>query len=219
MKPPEIIYVVNRTLQLVGAVERKFAHEAGLCHLTVLLLAARREDEKIAVQVRSPKKRTFPNALDIFGGHCAVGAEVASAFIGNSATLETIVAETAIREATEELRLVDSTGCPIVVTADQLHLLGVIGEFEMDSVANREKSSLFALGIPAGATLHPMDEQDGQHEPVRHEFLSLEELLAIHRAGQRQIADGLDRVLRRASASDEFTHSLSEFISHVASIV
>ncbi len=194
------------TLKIAGMVERKYAHEHGIPHATVLLLVVGASDSKVAVYRRSTRQ-SYPGRRDFFGGHCTLGGlEVPS--LGGKRDIANLFRNTAIREANEELRMTRRDGRPFLITTKNasryLRRLGGLGEFSVRHPKNVERSSLFTLRIPKGVSINPCDEVAGKTFPVRVEWLALRELLAEHQGNREGFADGADRILTRAAHDAQF---------------
>lgn len=210
----EIIPVIwPDDLRIAGAVERKFAHQFGIPHLTVLLIVVRTVDAKVAVYVRSAKQ-SFAGSIDIFGGHCAVDS--ATWPISGIPAPESLIRETAIREANEELRMTKADGTNVAFDTESadhsFRRVGEFGQFAVDTLKNVERSTLFLVGLSEGASINPCDEIDGEVISVRVEWLSLDKLIADYQQQRRPFADGAARVLKLATDNPQFRQTLEHDI-------
>ncbi len=217
----EIIPVVwPDDLRIAGAVERKFAHQFGIPHLTVLLIVVRTVDAKLAVYVRSAKQ-SFAGSTDIFGGHCA--ADSATCLTSGTPALESLIRETAMREANEELRMSKTNGTSIVFDTENaehtFRQVGEFGQFTVDTPQNVERSTLFLVKLSEGISINPCDEIDGEVIPVQVEWLSLDELLADYQQQRRPFADGAGRVLKLANDDAQFRRTIEHGIRSLADTI
>lgn len=64
---------------------------------------------------------------------------------------------------------------------------------------NVERSSLFLVKIPAGVSINPCDETEGEILSVEVEWLTLDQILSAYQTRQACFADGADRILKRAT--------------------
>ncbi len=217
MKTELIPVIWPDELRIAGVVERKFAHQFGIPHLTALLIVVRTVDAKVAVYVRSAKQ-SFAGSIDIFGGHCAVDS--ATWPTTSARPLESLIRETAIREANEELRMAEANGTNIVFDAENaeqaIRQVGQLGQFTVDTPQNVERSTLFLVKLSEGVSINPCDEIDGEVIPVRVEWLSLDELLADYQQQRRQFADGAARVLKLANDDAQFRQTIEHGIRSLA---
>ena len=215
MKTEMIPVIWPHDLRIAGAVERKFAHQFAIPHLTVLIIPVRAVDFKLAVYTRSPKQ-SFSGSIDIFGGHCAEDLLACLTPMSCSQPSEAIIRATLIREANEELRMVNADGTNLVFDeTNAKHLfrqVGQVGQFTVDTPHNVERSTLFLAKVSEGANINPCDEVDGEVFPVQVEWLSLDELLAEYQTQHRPFADGAARILHLAAEDSEFRQTLERDI-------
>jgi hypothetical protein len=159
----ELIPLVEPKFTLRGFAERKWAEAKGLAHLTTLLLPVFR-DRQVLIQIR-PERKSFPGCCDIFGGHVTLDAALFSGLLGEPIDLERVVLLAAVREANEELRLIDTRGSTPhqhVVIEDELIRVGELGEWpctadELPQIAATSETGRNGSSqtVPAGSSRTP----------------------------------------------------------------
>lgn len=213
----ELIPIVDAsTLEMKGFAERRWAHNAGLCHLTTLLIPVCCDDpqRKVAVQTRLPQA-TFAGYRDFFGGHISLDKEFWPFVIGGQFSLKSIVWSAAIREANEELRMTNAKCHPVIVSRRHLRLVGQIGDFAWSGPTNVERSTLFLVKIPSRCSIHPMDDPKGRFVPVPTAFHLLDDVLAHYTSGTWQFADGAERILQRLTTSATLLGKVRSAIANI----
>jgi hypothetical protein len=183
----ELIPLVEPKFTLRGFAERKWAEAKGLAHLTTLLLPVFR-DRQVLIQIR-PERKSFPGCCDIFGGHVTLDAALFSGLLGEPIDLERVVLLAAVREANEELRLIDTRGSTPhqhVVIEDELIRVGELGEFAWPASDNREFSTLYLVPIRDNCVPAPMDDIDGRFVPVETETLCPEEIAEKYSSSKQE---------------------------------
>jgi hypothetical protein len=169
------------TNMVVSVCAKAEAHALGALHASVLLLVS--DAEGHIVLYRRHADQSYPNCLDVFGGHY----EPADAPEPRKA---------AWREMGEEIRFV--TG-GLRVQPDARWLVQLSAPFAMESTdpRNRERSTLFGIRLPKGVSAEAEGDitDSGRPVPATAETLSLTELLALAESSPQTFADGLARVV------------------------
>lgn len=206
----EMIPIVDYdTLELKGAAERAWAEKQNLCHLTALLIPIRVSDGKTVLHQRPPGK-SYPDHWDFFGGHVSLSQASWACLLGRTLTVSSLVQETAIKEAIEELRMLDQDGYPVLIDDSYLTMIDQIGAFSWQAEGNVERSTLYLVRIPEGCQIRPMDDIQGQFYRLKYEFLPLSSVLQQYQDEREQtqktrhFADGAGRILNRLSEEPEW---------------
>lgn len=190
----ELIPIVDENLEIKGFAEKRWAEKNRLCHMTALLIPVRCEDHTVAVQIR-PEGASYAGYHDFFGGHVALDKEYWGLLLGEKVDVTALVWSTALREANEELRMINPDGYPEIITKQHLTIIGDIGDFPWNGIHNVERSTLFLVKIPRNCSIHPMEDVGGRNVKVKTEFFSLNEVM--DKFEEWDFADGAERILLR----------------------
>jgi hypothetical protein len=179
---PTLVKVFDDQNHFLYSRPKREVHDAGLLHQGVLLLV--HLDGEV-VFYRRHQLQTYPNKFDFFGGH--------------TADIDQSAFDTARREANEELQLY-AHGNRLHIPDHWIHLIGDEHQFVWYAPNNRERSTLFVVEIPRhpGISLRISDEAADGRSIVSipdYELDSLSNLLAAYKSGEREFADGAERVM------------------------
>jgi hypothetical protein len=205
----------NESFKIKGFAERTWIHQQNLCHLTTLLIPIDVINRKVAIHTRSLKKRSWPGYKDFFGGHVSLDKDFWPFLLGNPFDMEAIILSSGIREANEELRMLDNAGNPAIIDSSYLTRFQSIGDFKWNNNSNFERSTLYLIKIPQNYSIHPMDDVDNIFEPVVFEFKSLDEIITIYREKSWKFADGAERILERLIQNEDLTQELKSIINRI----
>jgi len=186
------------TNMVVGVDEKAEVHARGLLHGSVLLLV--READGRLVLYRRHAEQSYPNCLDVFGGHY----EPADAPNPRN---------TALRETAEEIRFV----CGGLRVQPEPHWLVSLSEpFALESMdsRNRERSTLFGLRLPPSVSAQAAGDitDSGRAVPAEAEMLDFTELLALADREPQVLADGLARIVAAARQNPQLRQRIESFL-------
>jgi glyoxylase-like metal-dependent hydrolase (beta-lactamase superfamily II) len=186
------------TNMVVGVGAKAEVHAQGSLHGSVLLLVSN-ADGRI-VLYRRHAEQTYPNCLDVFGGHY----EPADAPEPR---------KTAWREMGEEIRFVSGA---LRVQPEPQWLVPLSAPFAMESMdaRNRERSTLFGIRLPQGVTAEAEGDitDSGRAVPATAETLGFAELLALAESAPQTLADGLARVVAAARQDGHLRQRIESFL-------
>ena len=205
-------------LRIAGGVERELAHVHGVPHgsVQVMVIVLNDNQPHILLHRRSPRKKIGANQWDVCGGHVEANAEVLgdTGNWNNQAFMARLFADTALREANEEVTLLSHPEFKFL--PEHIQGFGGLGVFQagMDdpSALNREHSACYFAFVPrevlqlneaadVGDSIAVQDsvgvaevEEEERSEQVA--LVTLPELLADFRQNPGDYADGVARVLK-----------------------
>jgi len=186
------------TNMVVGVGAKAEIHAKGRLHASVLLLV--RDSGGCILLYRRHAEQSYPNCLDLFGGHY----EPADAPDPRN---------TALREAAEEIRFAVSG---LRVQLEPQWLVPLTEPFALESVdaLNRERSTLFGIRLPEGVTAEAVGDitDSGHAVPAAAETLGFAELLAMADGAPHSLADGLARVLSAAREDAPLRQRIESFL-------
>jgi glyoxylase-like metal-dependent hydrolase (beta-lactamase superfamily II) len=186
------------TNMVVGIGSKAEVHAQGHLHASVLLLV--RDPAGRLVLYRRHVEQSYPNRLDVFGGHY-------------EPTDAPDPRKTALREAAEEIRFVVAG---LRVQFDPHWLVSLSEPFALESMdaRNRERSTLFGIRVPEGVIAQAAgDITDAGHAvSATAETLSFVELLAISDSDPSSLADGLSRVLAASRGNAALRQRIESFL-------
>jgi hypothetical protein len=186
------------TNMVVGVGAKAEVHARGSLHGSVLLLVS--NDDGRIVLYRRHAEQTYPNCLDVFGGHY----EPADAPEPR---------KTAWREMGEEIRFVSGG---LRVQPEPQWLVPLSAPFAMESMdaRNRERSTLFGIRLPQGVTAEAEGDitDSGRAVPATAETLGFAELLALAESAPQTLADGLARVVVAAQQDAHLRQRIESFL-------
>ncbi|MFH1110759.1 MAG: TIR domain-containing protein [Planctomycetota bacterium] len=199
---PTLVKVFDEQNRYLYSKPKKEVHTGRLLHHTVILLV--HVDGQV-VFYRRHRLQTFPNKLDFFGGH--------------TADVDSSPADTARREANEELQLY-AHGNRLRIPDHWIHLVGDEHQFVWNAPENRERSTLFVVELPRhpGISLRVSDEAaDGQRivSIPDYEVDSLSNLLKAYTSRQEEFADGAERVLIEIERNNQVRMQLARWFPDI----
>jgi len=187
------------TNMVVGVGGKSEVHAQGRLHASVLLLV-RSEDGRLMLY-RRHAEQSFPNCLDLFGGHY----EPRDAPHPRN---------TALREASEEIRFISGG---MRVQLDPQWLVRLSESFELESMDshNRERSTLFGIRLPPGVLTEAAGDitDSGDAVPAMAEAHDFAEVLALSESEPQSLADGLARVAAAARGNAGLRQRIESFLT------
>ena len=198
LPPRNPVAVLDEANRVVGCAEKAEVHERGLLHASVLILVA--DDAGQLVLAERHARMSYPGRLDCFGGH------MAPADGGNPHT-------TALREATEEIRVFDTDGHRLSIDAQWLKPLGAPYLLESHAPTNRERSTVYGIRLPPDTSVRAFDEVSPGDEVELTVHVSSLESLREQDGDPSAIADGLARILHQLETDASFLDEVKRFLA------
>jgi 8-oxo-dGTP pyrophosphatase MutT (NUDIX family) len=221
-------------LRIGGVVTRDVAHYHGVPHgaVQVAVVVCKDRQPHILLHKRSKWKKTAPDKWDICGGHIDATQDIlqdTSAW-GDQGLIEALFAETALREANEEVVLLPNPDFRF--KPEHLKCFGGPGAFECGfddpRAENREFSALYAAFVPKDictlAKRHKvkrifrvtdsvgMGGKERETVALEPKLVALPELAQAFIENPDDYADGITRVLRRAVREPGTMKALTRFL-------
>lgn len=214
--PDEYLTIVKMTdtgLSVQGCIAALFAHEQEIPHKTVQLMPVFKGTQDVLIHRRGADRWLYPNKLDFNGGHVTFDFGLLN---GSNALLE-VVENNALREAREEIWIVDN-GQPYIIPKSDVCMFTQLGEMTVNQPRNVEYSTGFVVFLPANTTPDNNSVQvvdDSPNGAVDHftsRRIPLDQVREEFRADPEDFADGASRILSRLDNNPKFEQTLMDVI-------
>jgi 8-oxo-dGTP pyrophosphatase MutT (NUDIX family) len=225
-------------LRIGGVVTRDVAHYHGVPHgsvqvaIVVLKRAQGQPSPHILLHRRSKWKKTCPETWDICGGHIDADERILTnpSVWDDQDLIEALFAETALREANEECRILSNLDFRFA--EQHLRCFGGPGVFECGfddpGAANKEHSAFYAAFVPGDiATLKDSDDVKSMFQVVDSvgvggeekeavaldlKLVSLPDLVLDFTRAPGDYGDGIARILSRAAREPGTMKAMVKFL-------